>query len=450
MSLLGSISTAVTGLTAQTACIGNISDNLANTTTTGFKSIGTRFQDVFSSADNVDSCDASGLGAVASPVYYNNQQGSISSYSSETYMAISGKGFFAVTPDDSDGTAVDTTNVLYTRCGDFSLDKDGVLTNSSGYSLLGWAVDPATGAVSDGALVRLQFSDFFDVGVVTTSMDYAANVPSSVAIGAPVTDSSTLVYDSKGYAHEVIYSWVKTDLNTWDLTVTAVGGAYNAGTDTETDFTAHATFVFDGSGPQTVVDPDGTTRIVDNTGHVLSVTSPDCPVTGMSLSYTLVYKDQDPLVTSPTALAAQTITGTFDQLTQFADTVVDVNSFSQDGAAVGSFRGLSIDSNGLTSALYDNGVQQVYYQIPLATFNSAENLQRMSGNVFRQTLSSGTPMYVVSSTEGAGDITVGALENSTVDIADQFSRMIQAQRAYAANAKTVSVADTMLQSLVTI
>lgn len=409
-SLIGSVSTAVTGLMAQSTYLGNISDNLANTTTTGFKTIGTSFQDIVATA----SSQQTGIGTLASPTYYNSIQGSISNASAETYMAISGKGFFPVRQENDDGTS--STAVYYTRSGDFMMNKDGLLENSAGYSLLGWAVNPETGTVTQGTLVPVQFSDFFDQGVVTSRFDFEANLPATADIGADPSEAQTTFYDSNGDPHDVTYSWEKTDLNTWDLTVTIPGGAGAA------DLTGTATFTFDGQG------------------QIASITSPDFTVSGTSLA----------LPVSFTGTGSQPITANFDKLTQFADTTIDVSSFAQNGTAAGSFSSMSIDENGMTSAIYDNGVVRTYYQIPLATFYSPESLQKRTGGVFQETDVSGTASYNAPETSGAGKIIVSALENSTVDIADQFTRMIQAQRAYTANAKTVSVADAMIQTLVTI
>jgi len=426
MSLLGSISTAVTGLTAQSKCLGNISDNLSNATTMGFKTIVTNFEDIV--ADDSGPRNK-GTGVIATPSYRNNLQGSISSSDIDTNVAISGKGFFVVSPITSDG--LDTDALSYTRTGDFSLNNEGYLQNSAGYCLMGWNIDQATGAVETGSIIPLQFTDLINSGVATTVIDFAANLPASIAAGASTTDSSTTIYDSEGQSHTLTYAWDKTTVNTWNLTVTAPGGAYDAGTDTENDYTATATFVFDG------------------TGQIQSVTSSDCTVTGTGLSFPLYYKYTDP-DTHAVSAVTQTTNSRFGSVTQYADTNINVLSFSRNGAAKGSFSSITIDNNGFASINYDNGVSQAYYQVPIALFNAPQSLERMTGGIYRETLASGDVSYAVAGTSGAGKLTVSALEGSTVDIADQFTRMIQAQRAYSANARTVTTADTMMRMLMDI
>jgi len=415
-SLIGSVSTAVTGMIAQSNCLGNISDNLSNTSTTGYKSIGTNFMDIVASG----STEQVGHGAITRPVYYNNIQGPISTFNTETYMAIVGRGFFTVTETNTDGSSSSSGALCYTRCGDFKLNKDGLLENGSGYTLMGWAVDPATGILQQGTLVPVRFSEFVDRGVPTSRLWYEANLLSNAEVGTTTDDSRTTIYDSAGEPHEISYSWEKTGANTWDLTIRAAGGN-NPG-----DFLATATFTFESSG--------------ENIGHVASITSSDCVVSGTTLSFPLSYA----------GAGTQTVTADFSRLTQFADTSMDVVSFAQNGAAAGSLKNVSVDENGFASINYDNGVIRTYYQIPVATFIAPEGLQRKTGGIFQESNISGSAVYSAAETSGAGKLVIGALENSTVDIADQFTRMIQAQRAYAANAKTVSIADAMLQTLVTI
>lgn len=410
MSLLNSISTAITGMTAQSASLANVSDNLANASTTGYKNIGTNFSDLVST----ETALASGKGVRTTPVYYNNQQGSISTNSVSTYLAVSGRGFFPVTEEDSSGVQPAGGTVYYTRAGDFTLNSGGYLANSENYCLMGWAVDPTTGVVNP-ALVPVQITDFIDDPIATTAMDYDANLPASAATGYTAPSSLIDITDTVGTEHEVSYTWTKTGTNTWDLEVSAIGGG-------SPDFTGTATFTF------------GTD------GHIASIASTDFAVAGTDISFPLTYA----------GAGTQTITAGFEEVTQFADTVVNVTSFTQNGIPTGTFGGTTIDASGFVSVNYSNGVSRIYYQIPLATFNSAENLQRKNGTAFIETTESGTAAYNAPGSNGAGKIVTNALEDSTVDIAGQFTIMIQAQQAYAANAKTISTADTMLQTLITI
>jgi len=411
LSLLNSISTAITGMTAQSASLANVSDNLANASTTGYKNIGTQFSDLVST----ETVPTTGKGVRTAPVYYNNQQGSISTMNIETYLAVSGRGFFPVQVEDESGVQPAVSDVCYTRSGDFVMNRGGYLANSENYCLLGWTVDPATGIVNTSSLAPVQITDFTDDAVATATLGYEANLPSDAAVGYTTPASLVHIYDSLGVEHDVTYTWTKTGINAWDLTVSAP----DAGSP---DFTGTASYTF------------------TTTGQVDTITSTDFTVTGTDLGYTLNYA----------GAAAQPMISQFADLTQFADETISVVAFTQDGIPAGSFGSTTIDAGGFVSVNYNNGVSRVYFQIPLATFNSAENLQRKSGTAFTETEGSGAATYHAANSEGAGKIVTNALENSTVDIAQQFTIMIQAQQAYAANSKTITTADSMLQTLITV
>ncbi len=435
MSLLNSISTSITGLYAQSACLSTVSDNLANASTTGYKTIGTNFSDLVST----DRVPDVGSGVRATPAYYNNLQGAISSSSFETYLAISGRGFFPVSlSSDTSGT-----EVFYTRSGDFSLNNEGYLANSEGYSLMGWDVNPDTGAVSQ-TLTPIQISDLVENSVPTTQLYYEANLPATVDTGTVTDASNVTIYDDRApedivsgnNEHEVSYSWEKTGQNEWELTVLAPGGG-------SPDYTAHATFTFDTNGKLvSITSADATASLVayDSDGNVVPATSADRATASATLTFALAYAGASP----------QTITASFDKMTQFADSALEVTSFAQNGVTAGTFTNISINENGYVSLNYSNGVSRTYYQVPLAIFNAPEQLQKQNGTAFKMTDLSGAATYVGAGTSGAGTLVANAIENSTVDIADQFTTMIKAQQAYSANAKMISTADSMLETLVSI
>ena len=160
MSLFASLTTAVSGLNAQSAAIGNISDNVANAQTVGFKEIDTSFQNLVT--DSTQNFNEPG-GVLATPVYENSLAGSLVSASSSTDLAISGQGFFQVKapPSTTAGTTTGSSfsgNNYYTRRGDFSINNQGYLVNGAGYYLEGYNVDPQTNVVdnANGSTVPIQ------------------------------------------------------------------------------------------------------------------------------------------------------------------------------------------------------------------------------------------------------------------------------------------------------
>ena len=113
----------------------------------------------------------------------------------------------------------------------------------------------------------------------------------------------------------------------------------------------------------------------------------------------------------------------------------------------GSFTGVSISSAGIVTANFSNGLSQAIYVVPIATFSNPDGLMPQSGNTYTQSAASGTPLLSQAGTGAAGDISPSSLENSTVDIATEFSNLIITQNAYAANSKVITTANQMLQSL---
>lgn len=176
MGIYGALSTAVTGLRAQSFALENISGNIANSQTTGFKRIDTDFVDMIPDAAQKRQTAGSVLAYSRST---NNIQGDIKGTSTETNMAINGNGFFVVEPPIgmSDGDTLFAGANYYTRRGDFELDKNGYLVNGSGYYLKGLPIDPATQNISSSVPQVLQVSSAFLPAQQTTSVNYELNLP---------------------------------------------------------------------------------------------------------------------------------------------------------------------------------------------------------------------------------------------------------------------------------
>ena len=132
-------------------------------------------------------------------------------------------------------------------------------------------------------------------------------------------------------------------------------------------------------------------------------------------------------------------------VTQFAGNSYSLLGLTQDGVPPGSFSGLTTQANGDVIVNYNNGQTRTVGQIPLVTFNSPNSLQSQNGQSFTATPSSGSPLAEAASTGGAGNLVIGSVEGSNVDIATEFSNLIVAQQAYSSNAKVVTTANTMLQ-----
>jgi flagellar hook protein FlgE len=176
MGIFGALTTAVTGLRAQSFALENISGNIANSQTTAFKRVDTSFLDLI--PDNPPTKQLSGT-VVANARATNTVQGDFQSASIGTFMAINGDGFFIVQKPASfvDSRPTFDGSNLYTRRGDFQTDKDGYLVNGAGYYLMGIPVDPTTGNLSGSVPQLLQFQNDFLPAEATTQIEYRANLP---------------------------------------------------------------------------------------------------------------------------------------------------------------------------------------------------------------------------------------------------------------------------------
>lgn len=435
-SLFAALTAAVSGVSAQSQALGNISDDISNANTVGFKSIDTDFSSLVTASNAVDNNPG---GVTATPQYNNDLQGNIVASSTSTDLAISGQGYFAVetAANNSSGATNFTGSTYYTREGDFTLDQSGYLVNGSGYYLLGYGVD-SSGNVNTSSVDPIQVSALVNNPVATTSATYDANLPSSASTGFTSSPSSVEIYDNLGNTHEMSFTWTKTGTDTWDLNVDVVGAGGTNSSGVTVDYTATIPFTFNSTTnagtPESITSGSNYT-VVDNSHAAEDAAQVQVPLT------------------FPGA-AGQTLTLNFGDynsatgLTQYSDSNVSVTSFEQNGLAKGSYSSLSIDSSGVVSINYTNGSVRDIAQIPIVQFYAQDQLQRISGNAYEATISSGSPRYNLAGTSGAGTISSSSLESSNVDIATEFTDMIQAQQVYSANAKVISTIDQMLSTIV--
>lgn len=428
MSLFGALYTGVSGLTAQSAAFANISNNVANSQTVGFKGTNTSFIDYVTASSAVLNDSGS---VVAKPDYTNNVQGTVTSSTDPTAMAISGNGFFAVQEAASVGTTGAPTfspTQYYTRAGDFSLNQQGYLQNSAGEYLDGWAVNPSTGIVNQASVQPVQIADTQYNPVPTSTVSLSANLPATPS-STTSTSSDIQVYDALGTQHTLSVSWTQNSLNDWTATVTSpdnTGGA--------TIGTAEIQF---GSTSGNPVAQGTIGAIFNATGGVTGTSySPGGEAT---LTATANFGQGNQPITIDLGPF-----GSSSGVTQFAGTTYALNNVSQNGTAPGSYSGISITGDGSVVVNYDNGQSRTVAQVPLAVFANPNALQSQSGQAYTATQTSGLATPQAANTGAAGSLAVGSVEASNVDIATEFSAMIVAQQAYGAASKVVSTANQML------
>ncbi len=432
MSLYGALFTGVSGLSANSRALGVISNNITNVNTVGYKSSDTQFSTMLASTTEANSFSSGGVRGA--PKQLIGRQGLLQISESATDLAVSGQGLFAVTATLN--TAPDKTELLYTRAGNFTQDSEGFLRNSAGYYLQGWELD-ANGNVpaNRNDLSPINLNQLSGTASPTTQVNIRANLQASETIEAGYTagdvnagtvtpdfERTLEIFDTQGGAQPVRLAFVKTAANTWAYEVIYEGNVANiGGAGNNPIATGNVTF-----------DVDGT--LLTPASGAAAVTIPWAAASGLT----------------PQAFNLDFGTvGEANGLTQF-DSASTMISSGVDGALFGGLTGVSVDESGVVTALFDNGVRRPVFKLPLATFQNPNGLSAASGNAYISTDESGSVTLLEANTGGAGSVAASSLEASTVDLAEEFTRLITTQRAYSASTKVITTADEMLDEMIRI
>jgi flagellar hook protein FlgE len=355
-----------------------------------------------------------GLGVTVGSITPNFTQGNIENTGVPTDVAIQGQGFFLV--GDADQRS-------YTRAGNFSFDPNGVLVTSDGQPVQGYtAVDPATGGIDTSGQPS---AIVIPPGVLrqpvpTTSFGTFTNLDASAPTGTTHA-SSVQIYDSLGVSHIATVTMKKTaDNGKWDYSITVPGEDVDGGTAGTPKEIANGTLEFNGVGTLTKVDGDDAADV--------SITSPTWAngATSADMSWDLLDANGVPTITNYAAPSA-------------------TSSTVQNGAPTGSVSSvISINASGELVASFGMGRSVTVGQLATATFNNPAGMIKLGTNLYSQSEASGIPSVGTPGTGGRGPLIGSALEQSNVDIANEFTQMILAQRGYQANSKSITVADELL------
>jgi flagellar hook protein FlgE len=264
----------------------------------------------------------------------------------------------------------------------------------------------------------------------TSEVSLSANLPATPTGTAPVS-AQISVYDALGRDHVVTLDWTRTAANDWTVAV-------NVPDDIASTSRGTARVAFGPTASGNPV-PQGTVGVVGNaTGSVTAgAYAANTPAT---LSFDVDFGSGIQAITLN--LGTYGLSG---GMTQYAGTDFNLRGISQNGVPPGAFAGVATTQSGDVQVTYDNGQSRTIARVPVITFNDPDSLQRQDGQAFTATLASGDPLTQDARTNGAGGIVTNSLENSNVDIATEFTRLIVAQRAYSANTKMVTTADELLQ-----
>jgi flagellar hook protein FlgE len=425
------MNTAISGLSAQSASFTNISENVANSQTTGYKGVNTSFSDLLTVSNAQENLSGS---VSATPDYTNSVQGTVVASSNPLALAITGQGYFPVSVGESTTNGITTFNPqqYYTRNGDFTMNADGYITNSAGYYLNGWTVDPTTGIANQTTMGPIQISQTEFNPVATTQMSLSANLPATPSSTTPIS-SQVQIYDALGTQHTVDLTWTQNASSDWTVSVSVPDntGGSSVGT-AEVQF---------GSTSGNAV-PEGTVGSVSNTTGSVTGSS-YASGTAATLGFTVDFGSGPQTI----QLGMGTF-GSSNGVTQYAGTTYQLGGLTQNGVAPGSFQSVTTQANGDIVVNYNNGQSRTVAEVPVVTFNAPDQLQSQNGQAYTATTASGTPVAKQAGTSGAGSLVTQSTEESNVDLATQLSQLIVAQQAYSANAKVITTSNQLLQTTI--
>jgi len=411
---MGSFSASLSGLAANQQKLSVIGNNLSNINTIGFKASDVNFADLVSQSIGGPSINPMqiGLGVGVGQISPNFTQGGVESTGVATNVAMQGAGFFVV---NSNGSRV------YTRAGNFLFDANGMLVTADGKPVQGYTtIDPTTGKItSTGVPTNIIVPPgVLQQPVATTSFNTISNLDAGAIVGSTFT-ASVQIYDSLGVPHVATITYTKTGAGAWGYAITVPGAEVAGGTAGTPSSIGTGTLTFSGAGKLLTVNGGAPADV--------TIASPAWAngATAVPFKWDLVDANN---IASLTGYSSPSATA----------------SISQNGAAAGSVDSITINPMGEIVASFGAGRLVTVAQLAIANFNNPQGLFKLGTNEFGESEASGIANVGIAGTGGRGTIIGAALEQSNVDIAQEFTQMILAQRGYQANSKSITVADELL------
>ncbi len=415
MSLIGTLTTGVSGVLSNSRALNIIGDNISNVNTTGFKSSKAVFGDLFSTSLAGGTLTSQvGKGAQLLGSLQSFEQGAFENSTSALDLAIDGNGFFIVN---------DGTGNFYTRAGQFRVNENGLVETLTGEILQGFQIT--------GGTVGTTLSDVSLTGVqsqpqATSIFTLGAQLDGSAATGFTF-NSPIQIFNSVG----------SQDILNVQFTKIAA-----AGNDWGVNFTSQIGTVTGAAVPPAF----DVTLNFDTTGQLTGINGGALADVAITLDYS---------ASSPPAAAAQVVTwdladaaaASNGDMTAFAAASSN-NSVIQDGFASGILIGVGVDFDGTVAGLFDNGQSQPLFQLGLADFLSPTGLTRLGQNLFAESRLSGQPVISLPETGAFGSVLGNTLELSNVDLAEEFVQLIKTQQAFQASARIISTTDDLLTETV--
>jgi flagellar hook protein FlgE len=385
--MLRSLYSGISGLRSHQTMLDVTGNNIANVNTTAFKASATQFQDTLSQMTQGAGAPQAAIGGTnPAQIGLGVQVAGISTNFAQGSAQSTGRGTDMMISGDGFFVVQSGGETLYTRAGSFDFDAAGRLVTPDGSILQGW--NAVNGVVQQGGqLGPIQLPlEAVSPARATTTARVAGNLPDGAAVGDAIVRDIE-IFDGTGTSRTLQLTFTRT-AGGWDVAGTDGQGGTGAGA---LAFTAGA---LTGGGALTVGGID-----VDLTG-----------VTG------------------------------FAQLSTVSIT-------EQDGQEAGTIESFSLGKDGTLTGLFSNGGREVLGRVALANFVNPVGLEKAGSSAYRATANSGVATVGAAGTDGLGSLLTGALEMSNVDLSQEFTNLIVAQRGFQANARIITTSDEVLQEL---
>jgi flagellar hook protein FlgE len=388
--MLRSLFTGISGLRAHQQMMDVTANNIANVNTTGYKTAQALFEDTLSQLLRAAGAPQGGNGGSnPAQVGLGVKMAGIETNFEQGAAQVTGRSTDLMINGDGFFVVKHNGEELYTRAGSFSFDSDGRLVDQHGSTVQGWpgtnGVINANASASD---VRLPIGTLLRP-TVTTAVTVGGNLPANTTNTTPIATTIT-TYDTQGNPITLSVSFAKTSATSWDATVSD---------GTTTAAPVAITFATDGSTP------------------------------------------------APTTIIFNGVTVDLAGVTNYAGASTAA-ALRQDGSAMGFLQAFTITPDGTLVGVFSNGLKQPLAQIALAAFNNPPGLEKVGNSDYRATVNSGAPQLGSAAGGGRGSLQSSTLEMSNVDLAQEFTNLVIAQRGFQANSKVITTSDELLQDLV--
>jgi flagellar hook protein FlgE len=424
MGVLSSLFTGVSGLAAQGEALGVIGDNIANANTVGFKHSRAEFQDIIAkNLKGILGGNQIGRGVKIGAVNPILSQGNLDATDKATDLAISGDGYFVLRGSDGES---------FTRDGSLHFDKDGYLVTNDNQRVQGFQVDDKGTIVNE--LGDIAFPKALTPARATKELNLNVNLDSRATLtkqfdikdphNSSQYSTGVEVFDSQGNKHLVTLFFNKTADRTWEYRGLVNGKEVVGGKE----------------GEYSEVCAGKLTYTVDGKLDTEQITKQAFNFMGGALQNQQIRIDFGDAVTTD---KGKGLKGS----TQYGKDS-DLIGWNQDGSSAGTITNLSFSDQGVLTALYSNGEAKDLAQITLAKFENPEAMYKVGNNRFKESRDGGTPSIGKPGGAGRGKLFAKSLERSTVDLAMEFVNLIQNQRGFQANAKTITTTDQLLEEVI--